>query len=53
MELEKIEVNEQTIDLNLTKILNNEDKLKLQSHSNSINVWMPDNYNNLISEVLW
>ncbi len=50
MELEEIEVTENTVELNLSKIIEAEDKTKLKQASKAINVWLPNNYDNLVNK---
>ncbi len=50
MEINKIDVNDKTINLNLEKIINNDNETNIIKASKSHNVWMPNSYNNLISE---
>ena len=50
MDIEKVEITENTIDLNLQKILESQNKETLLNASISNNVWLPDNYDNLVKE---
>ena len=44
------EINNDTKEININQIINSEDKLNLLNNTTKLNLWIPKDYNNLVSK---